>query len=414
MELGKIHKVRDPQAPSEVQGLREQVEHMASDLLTQAGRLRESEEAMRMIFDSTYDALVLLDGTGRIVDVNKTFEKLFGIEHQKAQNLTIADISDESSPFSTLPGLYEDILKGQAQLLEWKAMRISNNQAFDAEIFLRLITMQGKQMVLANIRDITDRKASERHLLELTSDLSAKNEELESIISITSHDLKSPVVNIMGFSGELSRSLGTLKEKLSNNPSSCGNTDIAAVLENEIPEEVDFIQRSTRSIGQMLESLSKVVHTVLMEIRPAKADVNKIVSLIVSGLEEQIEKSNIELTVEPLPPCMADPDLLREILFNLIENAIIYLVPGRPGKIAVRGSIKNQYAIYSVQDNGRGIAISHQHNIFKLFHRLNISEKGEGIGLTISKRLVERQAGNMWVESEPGKGSTFYVAMPKA
>jgi PAS domain S-box-containing protein len=411
MGSGKIRTFRDPQAPVEIQGLREQVEHMAADLITQARQLRESEATMRTIFNSTYDAILLLDDSGHIVDVNKTFERLFGIGRDQAQNLTIGDISSESAPFSSLPQLYHDILKGQPQLIEWKARRISDSQVFDAEVFLRMVTMQGRQMVLANIRDITDRKATERHLLELTSDLSAKNEELESIISITSHDLKSPVVNIMGFSGELSRSIELLREKLA---AECRNRDILSVLETEIPEEVDFIQRSTRSIDQMLESLSKVVHTVLAEIRPTKVDVNPIVMSIVSGFSTKIEASGIALTIAPLPPCIADPGLLREVLFNLIENAITYLVPGRPGKVAISGFIKNQYAIYSVQDNGRGIAVSHQHNIFKLFHRLDLSEKGEGIGLTISKRLVERQSGNMWVESEPGKGSTFFVAMPRA
>jgi len=414
MGLGKITRFRDLQAPIEVQGLRGQVERMASNLITQAQQLRESEETMRMIFNSTYDAILLLDKKGRIMDVNRTFEQLFGVTNQQAQDMTIADISSESAPLDRLGPLYESILKGQTQLIEWKARRVSSSQPFDAEVFLRVITMRGKHRVLANIRDITERKAIERHLLELTSDLTAKNEELESIISITSHDLKSPVVNIMGFSGELSRSLDTLKQKLADSPTVCRSVDIASVLESEIPEEVDFIQRSTRSIDQMLESLSKVVHTVLTEIRPAKADVNTIVAGILDSLTARIEASGAELTVEPLPPCMADPDLLREILFNLIENAIIYLVPERPGRIAIQGYVKNQYAIYSVQDNGRGIAASHQHNIFKLFHRLDISEKGEGIGLTISKRLVERQAGNMWVESEQGKGSTFFVAMPKA
>lgn len=414
MGRGQIDRKKDFQAPAEVQYLREQVEHMASDLITQARQLRESEETMRAIFDSTYDAILLLDESGRIIDVNRTFEELFGVRHHHAQNLTIADISSESASFSNMPQLYEDILNGQPQLLEWRARRISDRQPFDVEVYLRMITMRGKQMVLANIRDITDRKATERHLLELTSDLSAKNEELESIISITSHDLKSPVVNIMGFSGELSRSVGTLKEKLVNSVTECQSRDILKVLESEIPEEVDFIQRSTRSIDQMLESLSKVVHTVLAEIRPTKVDANKIVAEIVSGFSERIRNDGIELRVEPLPPCMADAGLLREVLFNLIENALTYLVPGRPGKVVIEGFVRNQYAIYSVQDNGRGIAPSHQHNIFKLFHRLDLSQKGEGIGLTISKRLVERQSGNMWVESEPGKGSTFFVAMPKA
>lgn len=261
----------------------------------------------------------------------------------------------------------------------------------------------------------TDLITRAQQLADLTNDLKNKNGELESIISITSHDLKSPVVNIMGFSSELDRSLKTLKEKLTeSHVSECRNQDIMRVLESEIPEEVRFIQKSTRSIGQMLESLSKVVNIVLSEIRISRVNVRELIVTVVTTFDEQIRTKGVKVTVETMPECLGDPTLLREIFFNLIENAIIYLEPGRPGLVTIGGSIRNQYAIYYVKDNGRGIAPAHQHNIFKLFHKLDVSEEGEGIGLTVSKRLAERQSGNMWVESEPGVGSTFYVALPKA
>ncbi|MCE5185683.1 MAG: hypothetical protein LLF76_06110 [Planctomycetaceae bacterium] len=251
-------------------------------------------------------------------------------------------------------------------------------------------------------------------LADATNDLKAKNAELESIISITSHDLKSPVVNIMGFSGELARSLGALKNRLMEHGGDCQTSDIMAVLDTEIPEEMDFIRKNTRSIDQMLQSLAKVVHVVLSEIRPTRVKVSELIASLLPQFSESIHRAGVDLRVEPLPDCHADPVLLKEIFFNLIENAILCLDPKRPGKIVIGGSVGDTQAVYFVKDNGRGIAPGHQENIFKLFHKLDVSLEGEGIGLTVSKRLIERQSGNLWVQSQLGEGSTFFLALPKA
>lgn len=275
--------------------------------------------------------------------------------------------------------------------------------------------------VLARISGLIARKKEKERslqesydrLLQFTNELKGRNEELESIIEITSHDLRSPVVNIMGFSGELSRSAGTLREKIeSMDIAACRNEEILRVVESEIPEELDFIQRNTRSIDRMLNSLSRVIHFVLTQINPVTVDTNTLIRKVSEQFQSAISEKKIDFTIDNLPACHADSQLLEDVFSILLDNAITFLDPNRPGKITITGRPEDQRSIYIVEDNGIGIHPGHQQNVFKLFHKLDLSQTGEGIGLTIARRIVERHGGKLWLESDVGKGSKFYISLP--
>jgi two-component system, chemotaxis family, sensor kinase Cph1 len=136
---------------------------------------------------------------------------------------------------------------------------------------------------------------------------------------------------------------------------------------------------------------------------------------IAQTFEFQLKKAAAILRIETVPDCAGDATQINQVFSNLLDNAVKYLDPGRTGLITVSGRIENGRAIYCVRDNGIGIFAEHQDKVFEIFHRLNpLQGEGEGLGLTIAQRVLERQNGKIWVESNQGEGSAFFVSLPAA
>jgi chemotaxis family two-component system sensor kinase Cph1 len=150
---------------------------------------------------------------------------------------------------------------------------------------------------------------------------------------------------------------------------------------------------------------------VALHIQPLA--MHRLVQSAADVLKFQAEEANVAMEVGPLPDCLGDPTLVGQVFFNLLDNALKYRHPARRCRISVQGRNADGKAIYTVQDNGIGIAGEHQPKVFDLFHRLDPKKtQGEGLGLTIAQRVLERQHGEIWLESHPGEGTTFFVSLP--
>lgn len=278
--------------------------------------------------------------------------------------------------------------------------------------------VDGRWVRFEQATDITERKWAEMELERLNTQLSQKNTELEQVVYVTSHDLRSPLVNVQGFSKELQYAVQDLRDMLNGAavPDAL-RQDVMALLEGDIGEDLHYILTSIAKMDTLLAGLLKLSRLGRAALTIEPLDMNALIAQVVAACEFQIKEAGVSLDVAPLPPCRGDVVQINQVFSNLLANALKYRDPERDGQICIRGSEApdQDQVVYCVEDNGIGIAPEHQPKIFEIFHRLNPAlDDGEGLGLTIVHRVLERQNGRVWVESAAGEGSRFFVSLPKA
>ncbi|MEE9508834.1 MAG: ATP-binding protein, partial [Anaerolineales bacterium] len=283
--------------------------------------------------------------------------------------------------------------------------------------FEELVKERTRELTTANEQlrqEITERKRAEEARERLNAQLRAKNTELEQIVYVTSHDLRSPLVNVQGFSKELEIAFREVASAIESEgvPSEVKER-LTPLLEEDIPEAVRFILTSISKMDALLSGLLRLSRLGRVALTIEELDMNSLMSDIAAASEFQIKEQGVTLDIGELPPYKGDKAQITQVFSNLLDNALKYLDPGRSGIIHIAGRKKQEKVIYCVEDNGIGIAQTHQEKIFEIFQRFdpNIAS-GEGLGLTIVRRILDRCHGKIWVESEPGKGSRFFVALP--
>jgi signal transduction histidine kinase len=267
-----------------------------------------------------------------------------------------------------------------------------------------------------NLRDFNERL--EETVQERTADLSRANEEIQRFAYIVSHDLRSPLVNVMGFTAELSAAVAPLAELLDRAEADCPDIvseEARLAVREDLPEAIGFIRTSTQKMDRLINAILKLSREGRRVITPERIDPAAVVDTIGGSIRHLLDDRGITLTIaRPMPPVVTDRVAIEQILSNLIENATKYLQPGRPGTIAIAGEERRGRVILSVTDNGRGIASSDHQRIFDLFRRSGKQDQpGEGIGLAHVRALAYRLGGTIDVDSELGRGSTFRLNLPK-
>ncbi|QQO21663.1 CHASE3 domain-containing protein [Bradyrhizobium diazoefficiens] len=264
---------------------------------------------------------------------------------------------------------------------------------------------------------------------ERTADLREANDEIQRFAYIVSHDLRSPLVNIMGFTSELEelggdifRRIGSLAQIPADGPPPTPGAPGEMALEGadkqlseDFSEALGFIKTSIAKMDRLISAILNLTREGRREFQPVKIDTGELIEAIVSTLAHQATEAQAEIRLEPLPNVVSDRLALEQIFSNLIDNAIKYLKRGVPGEIRIRGRTKLGYAIFEISDNGRGIDPKDHQRIFDLFRRAGTQDKpGQGIGLAHVRALVRRLGGTMSVSSELNAGSTFTITLPIA
>lgn len=263
--------------------------------------------------------------------------------------------------------------------------------------------------------DITDRKLAENERDRLMIELGVKNKELEGIIYIASHDLRSPLINVQGFSRKLAKNCAEL-EKITTlaDLSELQQEQLLSIIRDNIPKSLKFITDSVEKMDSLLNGLVRLSRLGRAALNFEMLDMGLIMEKIIASMTYQFEQASAQVEVGRLDSCFSDAGQVTQVFSNLLDNALKYSAPDRIPRIKIFSEAIQDKIRYCVEDNGVGIDRDHQEQIWDIFHRQNPNDTpGEGLGLTMSKLIVDRLGGMIRVESEPGVGSRFYLLLPK-
>jgi signal transduction histidine kinase len=253
---------------------------------------------------------------------------------------------------------------------------------------------------------------------ERAGDLARANEEIQRFAYIVSHDLRSPLVNVMGFTSELEAGLAALRAFMERVPANDDDDLVArearTAIDADMPEAIGFIRSSTGKMDNLINAILKLAREGIARSRrsastwpPDRGGRDSV--------RHRLSENGGEIEVEkPLPDISSDRLALEQIFGNLVDNAVKYLDPSRPGRIVIRGRETRTGVEYEVEDNGRGIAPEDHDRVFELFRRSGAQDvAGEGIGLSHVRALVRRLGGEITLQSSLGKGTMFRVRLPR-
>ncbi|WP_233863602.1 sensor histidine kinase [Paraburkholderia adhaesiva] len=257
-------------------------------------------------------------------------------------------------------------------------------------------------------------------LARINENLWQQTQENEMFIHSVSHDLRAPLVNLQGFSRELSHAFDDLRKLVARSSLAPQSRErVEHLINEEIGEALRYLQTAVLRASHIIDALLRLARVGRVEYRRQRVNVEELVQRVVDAMHGSIRSRGTQVRVRPLPDVWGDPTALEQVFGNLIGNALNYLDPARDGQIEIGTAPAppgvESLQIFYVRDNGLGIPEVALPRLFQAFQRMhgNIAP-GEGIGLALVRRVVERHGGRVWVESTEGEGTTFYLSLPDA
>lgn len=389
-----------------------QVERLTADSPAQQGRIAE----VRRLYEIQYGFMAeseRLVTAGAIPQAINRFRNDGSIENITVLRETLTDARDHE--LKLLGERTAQQSKGQQTLLV--VMIVAG--------LLVLAVAGGSTVVIFNYtRDLTRNRRAltrlnanlESMVEERTVDLRRANDEIQRFAYIVSHDLRSPLVNIMGFTAELEAAnvpLGELVDRVEQTSPDLLSDDARSAVRTELPEATGFIRASTQKMDRLINAILRLSREGRRVLTAEPLDMTALVGGIVGSLKHRTDELGATITVQAMPDLVSDRVAIEQILSNLIENAVKYLKPGRVGRIFVRGRTEGTRVVYEVEDNGRGIDPKDHERVFDLFRRAGTQDQpGEGIGLAHVRALAYRLGGIISCDSALDQGATFRLSLP--
>ncbi len=343
---------------SEVQEIGTVLENMVMAIKSRQESLREASEFREKILSESPIGITIYEtGSGQCVAANKSMAKLIGASVEQVLAQSFYDI--ESWKKSGLLETAKTALRDNANKEREVTITTTFEKKMSADCHFAPFSAGDKEYLLFTLSDITERKEAEEEREKLVKTLEYKNNELRDIVYTTSHDLKSPLVNIEGFSGELNFVCDDLLMLLADqDKGEDKRPQIETLLKDNIPESLKYITGSTKKMASLLNGLLQISRVGTVEIKSESIDMNKIMGEVLAAMEHQIKEYNISVTHEPLANCVGDPDMLNTVFSNLIGTGIKFRHQAKEGEIRISCEVKDGVIIYGVADNGIGIALN--------------------------------------------------------
>ncbi len=387
----------------------------------QTAELRGSRQMLQLVLDHIPQRVFWKDRQGRYLGCNKAFAADVGAPTpQDVVRKTVYDVFQGRATADAHAAYDRQILETGEASIGYESPTVFPN---GRELYLRVTkvplpgSIGGVIGVLGTYEDITESRLAEEKVRRFSTELAEVNEELRRFTNIVSHDLRAPLVSLKGFSNELRHSIATLHEAgegLLTGLQEPQRAAVAEALQETIPEALGFIESSVTRMDHLTGALLRLSRAGHREMHMEEVDAGAVVQETVGSLAHQIQSRNIAVEIGPLPQIVSDRAAIEQIFGNLLDNAIKYLDPQRPGHIEVSAGATADATVFRVLDNGRGIAEEDMGKVFAPFRRAGAQDvPGEGMGLAFVKALLHRLGGRIECSSQLGVGTAFSFTLPR-
>ena len=357
----------------------------------------ESEKRLRTLVELAPDGIITISLKGYVTSINSAYSKLTGYSNDeivgkhftKLNVLKMRDIPKMAKMFSSW------ILGKEPEPLEFEYVhKDGSNKWGEAHFKIIRISLLKREMI-GILRDVTDRKQSEEKMKNLMEELERSNSELDDYTYAVSHDLKAPLRTIEAFGNFLL-------------------DDYSDKLDDEGREYVRRMSEASIRMKNLIDDLLLISRVGRKNTEITRVDFNQLLQEIIDDFETVINERSAEIVVDDLPTLFTQRVWMKQLFSNLINNGIKFNNSKTP-TIKVKCEEGEGELIFSVEDNGIGIDKKYHEQIFKIFQRLHTQDEypGSGAGLTICKKIIDSYGGRIWLDSKPGKGTTFYFTHPK-
>ncbi len=361
--------------------------------------LKESEKRYRELVKYAPAAVYEIDfRTRKFINVNDFMCEQLGYAREELLNMEADALLDETSKV-VFRERAERWLSGEksTESVEYK-VRAKDGQERYALLRVSFTADENGNPQGATIvgYDVTERKLAEEELKRTAERLLAVNRELESFTYSVSHDLKGPLRVMDGFARMILK-------------------DYAASMDPELKRRFDVIKDSARNMSGLIDGLLSLSRLRREEMHFSHLNMKEKFQKIWEDIRRENPSRQIEFVLGQLPHAFGDSQLIRQVVYNLLANAVKFTARRKKALIEVAGHVEDGHAVYSIKDNGAGFDMNYYDRLFGVFQRLHHADdfQGTGIGLALVQRIIHRHGGRVWAEGTPGKGAVFYFSLPR-